>query len=537
MNTRALITILASLTCASGVFAPHVANAGDDTTLPSEETRNAIDSLPSLPQTEGPEHQPELRYFTVDPSQLPSSTRQALAFGRHQTVKFPFVAPNTMILQFETDVSEEQILDYLKGRELSVVRKFPEIGAIQVETDLSPYFQMEVTDKDVNEALLRGLVKATEDFRRDPRIRSASPDLLLRNQDHHETNQHKHANNLLRPSNVHVQNPNTPKETTDWGIFDIEAIDLWGLPGAKDGVLFGAVDVGFARHEDIVFLELPSNTDVDNHGNHVVGIACAQHDGKGIRGVLPNCFVRAQSADVFFESIEGGSGLGDRVLRFNVLFSQIVTTLSRFVDSQDDVHTINISLGYNWRSNFGINPDRPESSPWRTLVESQGVLLTSILELLNEKGKVIFSAAGNDSSGLATPINARYASPFNWAALYVREAGISNNGVIVEAHDRMGSRAPFSNAGGHISCPGVDIESTLARDSNGNESALSYGTMSGTSMASPHCAAGHLLFRLVRPGYSGVDALRCLENSTAVSDSGAPMLRLKQAVETCRAKS
>ena len=81
----------------------------------------------------------------------------------------------------------------------------------------------------------------------------------------------------------------------------------------------------------------------------------------------------------------------------------------------------------------------------------------SVLELAAKAGKVIFSAAGNDSSGLAVPMQARYASPFNWAALTAREHGIARNGVVVEAHDASNKRAPFSNVGGNVSCPGVDV--------------------------------------------------------------------------------
>ena len=478
---------------------------------------------------------PALWYFNMEPEELLRPSPESPTIGAYSSgvpgeylpgeylsdaheipeeSLVPFVAPNTMILQFETDVSEEEILEYLEDHKLTVARKFSNIGAIQVETDLTPYLQMVINDGDMNEVLLRALLMAIEDFKDDPRIRSASPDLLLRNQDHHETSQHMRVNNLLRPNNVHTQSPDGPMEITDWGVNDVEATDLWDLPGAKDGVIFGAVDVGFARHEDIVFVDFPSDTNVDNHGNHVVGIACAQHNGRGIRGVLPNCFVRAQSAEVFFESIEGGSGIHGQMLRFNVLFSQILTTLYGFIDARDDVHTINVSLGYNWRSNFGINPDLPDAEISRALVEAQGVILVSLLESLSKRGRVIFSAAGNDSHGLGTPISARYASPFNWAALHARETGLSENGVIVEAHDRTGSRASFSNVGGHISCPGVDIQSTLALGANGVHSPLIYGTMSGTSMASPHCAAGYLLFTLVRPGYSGVGALSCLENSS-----------------------
>ena len=74
-------------------------------------------------------------------------------------------------------------------------------------------------------------------------------------------------------------------EMTNWGIADIEADQLWDMPGARDGVLFGVMDVGFARHEDLTFLELPPDIDVDNHGNHVAAIACGRHDnGRGVRG-------------------------------------------------------------------------------------------------------------------------------------------------------------------------------------------------------------------------------------------------------------
>ena len=107
------------------------------------------------------------------------------------------------------------------------------------------------------------------------------------------------------------------------------------------------------------------------------------------------------------------------------------------------------------------------------------------------------------------------------------------NGIVVEAHDKSGKRASFSNKGGHISCPGVDVLSAVARDQNGASSTSAYGMMSGTSMASPYCAAGHLLFRLVRPDYSGLEAADCMMKSTALSSGGTPMLRLNQAFTAC----
>src|SRR4029077_13813728 len=318
------------------------------------------------------------------------------------------------------------------------------------------------------------------------------------------------------------------KIVADWGVANIEADRLWGLPGAQDGALFGVMDVGFARHEALTFLELPKSIETDDHGNHVAGIACGKPaNGRGVHGVLPNCFVRAHAADVFFKSVEGG-----QVARFFVTFSQVLTTLNRFVDQYDDLKVINVSMGYNWKSNFGINPDLPDSSQWRSLVESQGTFLVAALELAEERGKVVFSAAGNDSFGLANPIKAKYASPFNWAAITARDKGI-RSGIIVEAHGPLNKRAAFSNAGGHMSCPGVDVLSAVAHDATGKISTSEYGKMSGTSMASPYCAAAHVLLGLVRPQYSGNEITDCLLASTEKSDTGAPIPQLTQALQKC----
>ena len=162
----------------------------------------------------------------------------------------------------------------------------------------------------------------------------------------------------------------------------------------------------------------------------------------------------------------------------------------------------------------------------------QGAMLVTLPKAIEKKDKIIFSEAGNDSLGLATPINAKYSSPINWAAITARDQGVKNV-VIVEAHDKQGNRAPFSNVGGDISCPGVDIISTVAFDANHNQSTSSYGKMSGTSMASPYCAAGLVLFRLVRPKYTGEEAVACILKSSAKSSSSVPMLRLKDAVAAC----
>jgi len=539
MSIRCILTTSIAFIMAHSAAQAQGVKAKSNSALPSKATEQAIRELSARNKTRSMIlknkvqqyniREQTIREFSVKKEQIPDDRKNSLNFNAAGQATVPFAAPNSIILRFEPDVSKEEIAKFMSERNLEIVQTYPKIGAVKAEGDFSAYFKPKLSDNNANDAVLRGLTDMIKDFSADPRILSATPDTFQRTNTTHEMK----ITNLLTPSDLVLSDPATASEVTDWGITDIEADQLWSLPGAQDGVLFGVMDVGFARHEDLTFIDPVTGTDVDDHGNHVAAIACARHgNNRGIKGVLPNCFVRARSGDVFFKSTEGS-----QVTNFFVLFSQVLATLEKFVDSQDEVRTFNVSLGYNWRGNFGINPDLPESGQWRTLVASQGAFLVPLLELADENGRVIFSAAGNDSSGLTTPIKAKFASPFNWAALTAREQGIASNGVIVEAHDDDGKRASFSNVGGHLSCPGVNVFSAVAFGPNGQISPKAYGKMSGTSMASPYCASGLALFNLVRPGYAGTEAVDCLTQSSDKSSSGTPMLRLKQALQACPAKS
>lgn len=457
--------------------------------------------------------------FIVDRENLSSEDRGKLTFDNDGKAEVPFLVPDTMIIRFDPQLSREQIDLLIQEYGFEVVQIYDKLGSMQVRTDLSEFFRPNLTDNSANDVILRGTVAAIEKFQNDPRIISAAPDLLLRDQD---------VRNLLKPADIVTSGAIAANEEADWGLADIEADQLWNLPHARDGAIFGVMDAGFNRHEDLVFLELPENHSIDSHGNHVAGIACGKHNGVGAKGVIPNCFVRPRSG-IFF-AVDSDSG---NVLEFIVRFSQILNELNKFVGQFDDIKAYNVSLGYNWRSNFGINPDDPANGQWRTIVQSQGENLISVLEILQERGVTVFSAAGNDSTGLADPVDAKFSSPFNWAAIAARERGIANNGVIVEAHGDDGNRAEFSNEGGDISCPGVNVFSTLAVDGIGDPSGNVYGTMSGTSMASPYCAAGAVLLQLVRPQYSGPEIVACMKASTDLSNSGTPRLKLTQALSAC----
>jgi len=499
--------------------------ASGNSSLPSPETQSALERLqpppppPAIQSLEVYEKQ-DLKTFKVAPDTLENLWAETTSMKAGAEV--PIAVPNSMLLMLEPNTTSGEIEALLKKYNASVVTTFPKLGSMLVETDLSKYFAARVGDNDANDSLLRGLTSSAEAFAADPRVKSATPDLLLRD---------KSVTNLLTPANIVLMDPNRTTEVVDWGIVDVQADRVWSLPGAFDGAVLGVMDAGFNRHEDLVFMGIPQATPVNDHGNHVAGIACARHNAKGIKGGVPNCFIRPRSGEFFVDDVTGGN-----VVRFLVRFSEILRSLMQFVESQDDVKVFNLSLGYNWVPNFGINPDAPDADTWRALVTQQGVFMLSILELATANDKVIYSAAGNDSSGLSNPVDARFASPFNWAAIEARKSGRSVNGVIVEAHDQNGNRAEFSNEKGHISCPGVDIFSTIAKDQNDLVSEIAYGTMSGTSMASPYCAGSHMLFSLVRPRYSGAEIVKCLEASPAKNDSNTPMVKLEDAIQRCPPK-
>lgn len=433
----------------------------------------------------------------------------------------PFVSPETLIVTLDSNLTAEESNQLIQDYDWQVVETYPNLGQMTVRTDLSRFFAPQLGTLDPNTALIEGVIETNRAYSTDPRIESAIPEFLLSTEQRISTSNRPQVEKRVAFSEGN-------DEQIDWGISDIQADMLWSIDGAQGGAILGVLDVGFNDHEDLVFLNRPLDMPIDDHGNHVSGIACARHNSLGTVGVVPNCFVVPRTGNVFPVVDEG-----DNIMEFMVTFSMILSTLNEFLDEEESVSVFNLSLGYNWSSNFGINPDAPENGIYRQLVATHGETLMRALKVADDRNAVIVSAAGNDSRGLSTPMSAKFASPFNWAALTASERGESNAGLVVEAHDRVGSKAVFSNVGGHLSCPGVDILSTISTSPDGSPSKEGYGTMSGTSMASPYCAGGILLFSLVRPSYSSDEIVDCIIANADPGNGNAPKMRLQRALETC----
>jgi subtilisin family serine protease len=265
------------------------------------------------------------------------------------------------------------------------------------------------------------------------------------------------------------------------------------------------LDVGFGTHGHIsynaVFGGMPANPPkaecTYSHGTHVAGIAGALFGkGRGIDGMVPDSKIDAipVSSEVWLEGTN--LGLTNQLIQRAMLFSGAIDSLIDFMDQYPlkpgEKRIVNASLGYNWSAlgfEFGKNAEEDENVKAHIFNSARSV---QRLAAKYKDSILLVAAAGNDSEGLANPHWAEFASPFGFAATHESPTyQKSSNILIVEAVGRDGKRASFSNSGGHVSAPGVDIMSTLAGVSD------AYGLCSGTSQATPHVTAlAAILFEL-----------------------------------------
>jgi hypothetical protein len=281
------------------------------------------------------------------------------------------------------------------------------------------------------------------------------------------------------------------------------------LPKPKLAIL----DTGFFPHEDLNFnaLRSPDGVSAPNvtaassvsgnlcdlaHGNHVAGIAGAVWGNKvGIDGVIPEAKIDAVPFTVAY-GVDSSSPDDADVARAEHLnmFVDIANDLSDYLDDStqnpDGLRVINLSLGYNFISSGILEGDPADIPELSTLIQDEAKEFAHLMKRY-ESSVLFVVSAGNDSAGRATPIDAKWASSIAWAATQTPGSARPNNVLVVEAIDRNGLRADFSNTGGHVSAPGVNVLSTLATGDN------AYGVCSGTSQAAPHVAAlATLLFEL-----------------------------------------
>lgn len=434
--------------------------------------------------------------------------------------KGDWTASNILYLKLDPELSRDEIAKLFDQYGFDYEDAYPGLGVLSVRV-ADPYPNAEELDTNGWLAATASIIRR---YNEDPRILSVSPEILVEPQNNSPLDAQGLAT-LDQAASV----PRPATEMTDWGIDDIQAPALWPLLETPVQRIVAVFDVGFALHEDILFVDAIDGQRVLDHGNHVAGIVCAMHNDRGYKGVLPYCGVRAREHGFWIDPGQPGQ----IAERFRLLRA-VMETFEDFVQNTQEVAAYNVSLGYNWYKLATADPEfQFQNNPnLQLLVENNAQTLIEALKTANERGVLIISAAGNDSRGLAAPLDARWASPFNYVARLACQARDLCNGIIVEAHDPAGDLAVFSNMGGHISCPGVNIHSAVATK-EGMQSIRDYGVISGTSQAAPYCTGGLVLLSTLLPALGPDEILKCFRSAGPTNSVGTPMMRLKDAYERC----
>ena len=253
---------------------------------------------------------------------------------------------------------------------------------------------------------------------------------------------------------------------------DIDAPEGWtaafgsGSFPSAGGTLTGIIDTGIERaHADLLnktkvcatatsatgLIVEGTCTDDNLHGTHVAGtIGAHTNNGLGVAGVAPD----AEFA--IFKALNG-AGTG--------FYADIVAGVN-YLSKNSSVRIISMSIG-------GPKDDA----------------LNRALSDAYARGTLLIAAAGNDGDSTA-----------NYPAFHP-------DVMSVGATDAAGKKASFSNCNSdvEIAAPGVDIWSTFP----GN----TYGSISGTSMATPH-VSGVAAMLINRKGLSASQARSTMKSST-----------------------
>lgn len=250
-------------------------------------------------------------------------------------------------------------------------------------------------------------------------------------------------------------------DTEPWGVGQVTAPQVWAMGNKGDGVKVAVMDTGgdpthpdlnYAGGYNAIFLADPNAWTDDlsicnGHGTHIAGTIAGKDDGNGVVGIAPHAQLYAIKV---FENISGSC------LAYT---SSQITGLNWAVSQ--GIRLVNVSIGGGYSPSYD-----------------------AAIQSAAAKGTYVFAAAGNNGAGLTYPGSAAYAF------------GIG-------ATDGGNNRAGWSDFGPQLDfvAPGVGIYSTMP------VSLGSYGTKSGTSMATPHALGVAALILSAYPSLS-FDQLR-----------------------------
>lgn len=467
--------------------------------------------------------------------------------------RVPVAKPNSYVIQLDPSASDREIEDLLKKYSLKITKMIAPLGVITVEVDEA------ATPRAPQAAAPSPTPPAAEDSKAQlqsvlepPLIQALRKEKCVEGAFVNSTMQAKHLPKS-KGASINVGGEvfswrwsAGDSQDGNWGLKAIRMPPVWAIldryrKAHPDAVRpkIGIIDGGFAANPMVPFASMQNVNPLvfhaascgTHHGMHVAGIIGAKPgDQPGIDGIVPDARMDAIAVDDKIVGDSGAAGVDEGWQVHALLFDDVLAKTLDYVYANlmdpDGLKVINVSLGYNFVASDLLGDDDPEDVPGLALHVMHQSNLIRLMASRVQDHVLFVVAAGNDSEGRTTPIEAKWASPFAWAGTQSSATGASPpNILVVEAVDRDGTRADFSNAGGHLSAPGVDIMSTLAADK------LPFAVCSGTSQAAPHVAAlAAILFELA-PEKKPAEIAAALRKSATPAPDGEKRAAMIDALE------
>lgn len=467
---------------------------------------------------------------------------------RRERRRIPVAKPNSFVIQLSPDASDTDIEALLEKYGLTITKVIAPLGVITVESNDARGVQPDAapSDEDNTTQLQRVLeppiikelraerivdgafVNSTMEAKQIPKGIGAKIDV----------------NGDVFSWRWHAGND----FDGNWGLKTIRMPAVWSIverhrklhPDAKRPKV-AIIDSGFDENPMVPFESMLNVKPLvyhtaecgTHHAMHIAGIIGARNSGDqpGINGIVPEARMDAVAVDSVIVGDSGHVGVDEGWQVQTLLFDDVLAKTLDYVYANlvtpDGLKVINISLGYNFVAANLLGDEDPENIPGLALHIAHQANLIRLMASRVQEHVLFVVAAGNDSEGRSTPIEAKWASPFAWAGTQDSATGASPpNILVVEAIDRDGLRAGFSNVGGDVSAPGVDIMSTLAKDKP-------IWLCNGTSQATPHVAAlATLLFELA-PDKKPAEIAEIIRKSASPAPDGvsqAPTIDALEAV-------
>ena len=276
--------------------------------------------------------------------------------------------------------------------------------------------------------------------------------------------------------------PNDPRyvDGSLYGMTKISAPAAWDITTGNKGVLVAVIDTGIDYNHPDLAANIWTNTAEasgipgfdddgngykdDIHGYDVVGIEFGGGDGNPIDDHYHGTHVAGTIGGV------GNNGAGVVGVNWNTTMAAV-----KFLDSGGGGSWEGAVAAIEYAVKIGA---KISNNSWGG--SGFSVALYDAIKAARDAGHLFVAAAGNNySNGDASP---SYPAGYSVNRVFggVTYAGLDNI-ISVAATDSADNKADFSNWGltsVHLGAPGVNTLSTMP----GN----SYGTLSGTSMATPH---------------------------------------------------